>query len=82
MNHAETESLLTGELHRIAPEIEVEIVDRNGDLREEFDIDSVDFLNLIASISKKLDIAMPETDYPKMYTFNAMLAYLEEKSIR
>ena len=40
MNTQEAEVALAEELRRIAPDVDVAAIDRNGDLREEFDIDS------------------------------------------
>jgi acyl carrier protein len=45
-------------------------------LREEFDIDSMDFLNLVSALSKSLDLAMPEEDYSEMGSYDALLTYL------
>ncbi len=78
MTSSTTETVLRQELRRIAPDIDIETIDRDGDLREEFDIDSMDFLNLVTALGKRFKTAMPEADYPRMATFNAMIAYLEE----
>lgn len=80
MNRESLETLLTRELHRIAPDIAMGDVDRDGDLREEFDIDSMDFLNLVAALSELTGAPMPESDYEQMGSVNALLAYLEEKT--
>ncbi|MBO6754721.1 MAG: acyl carrier protein [Roseibium sp.] len=80
MTKEKIEMLLSTELGRIAPDIDMEDVDRGGDLREEFDIDSMDFLNLVTALSKALGLDMPEADYGKMGTFDDLLAYLEAKS--
>lgn len=80
MSEDKIEAVLRQELHRIAPDMDVEDVDREGDLREEFDIDSMDFLNLVSALSKSLGIAMPEEDYDQMGSFDAMLAYLKAHS--
>ena len=76
----ETETLLRAELHRIAPDIEIEDIDRDEELREEFDIDSLDFLNLVTALGKALNAPMPEADYAKMGSFNEMLSYLTQKT--
>lgn len=80
MTQTDIEALLQGELHLIAPDIEIEEIDRDEDLREEFDIDSLDFLNLVTALGKALNIPMPEADYSKMGTFNEMIAYLTQKA--
>jgi acyl carrier protein len=56
------------ELGRIAPEIDATGIDSDADLREEFDIDSMDFLNLVTALSERLKIEIPETDYPSLAT--------------
>jgi acyl carrier protein len=78
MNAEKLEAVLAKELRRIAPDVEITEIDKDGDLREEFDIDSMDFLNLVTALSKQFSIEMPEADYPRMATFNAMVTYLRE----
>ncbi len=80
MSDEEIETALREELHKIAPDMEVDDVDPLGDLREEFDIDSMDFLNLVSALSKRLGLPMPEEDYDEMGSYNAMLAYLKAHS--
>lgn len=80
MSDDNTETALREELHKIAPDMEVDDVDPDGDLREEFDIDSMDFLNLVSALSKRLGLSMPEEDYDEMGSYNAMLAYLKAHS--
>lgn len=76
MTPHEIDTLLRRELRQIAPEIDVDEIDRHVDLREEFDIDSLDFLNLITALSKRLTIKIPTADYPKLFTYSDMMAYL------
>lgn len=76
MTQDEIEAVLRQEMRQIAPDIDVDEIDRSGDLREEFDIDSMDFLNLVTALSKRLKMPMPEEDYGQMMSFDALLAYL------
>ncbi|WP_417674417.1 acyl carrier protein [Roseibium sp.] len=78
MTREEIEAVLRAEMHKIAPDIEIDEIDRQEDLRDEFDIDSMDFQNLVGALSKRLGIAMPETDYGQMGSFDAMLDYLTD----
>ena len=80
MKASDIEAIMQEELHRIAPEVDIETIERDEDLREEFDIDSIDFLNLVIALGKRFEIEFPEIDYPKMDTYNRMIAYLEERS--
>lgn len=76
----DTETALAEELRRIAPDVDLADIDRGADLREEYDIDSMDFLNLVTALSKRFDIPMPEADYALMQSFDALARYLTEKS--
>lgn len=64
------------ELGNIAPEADLETLDPRGDLRDELDIDSMDHLNLMIALHKRLGIEIPERDYPKLLTVEAAVAYL------
>ncbi len=76
MTRAEIDTALREEFHRIAPDIDVDAIDRSADLREEIDIDSMDFLNLVTALGKRLGIDIPEVDYDKMQTYDAMVDHL------
>nr|CAD6597241.1 acyl carrier protein [Rhizobium sp. TCK] len=80
MTRQELEIVLSEALRHVAPDVDLTEIDKEGDLREEFDIDSIDFLNLIAALGKRLSLPMPEDDYPKMRSFAALLDYLVEKT--
>ncbi|SPH18808.1 Acyl carrier protein [Defluviimonas aquaemixtae] len=80
MTSEKIEDLVRRELARIAPDVDVDDIDRKGDLREECDIDSLDFLNLVTALGKALSMPMPEADYPKMRSFDDLVAYLREAS--
>jgi acyl carrier protein len=67
------------ELGNIAPEMDVGAIDPSADLREALDIDSMDFLNFITAMHRRLGIAVPEIDYPKLTTLDGAVAYLAAK---
>lgn len=64
------------ELGNIAPEADLSALPEDADLREALDIDSIGFLNLMIALDKRLGIAVPEADYPKLRTLVGLLAYL------
>lgn len=80
MTRTDIQSAVSAELHRIAPEIAIDDIDRRADLREEFDIDSMDFLTLVTALSKRFGIDMPEADYSRMRSFDALIDYIESKA--
>src|SRR5574338_1683757 len=80
MNEKDLAAALAEELHRIAPDIDLADIDREADLREQFDIDSMDFLNLVTALHKRYGLPIPQTDYPRLATFAKAVAYLMEKA--
>ncbi|MCB9764640.1 MAG: acyl carrier protein [Alphaproteobacteria bacterium] len=64
-------------LARITPEVDLADVDPDEDLREELDIDSMDFLALIQGLAERTGVEIPEKDYPEVRTLNDLVAYLE-----
>jgi acyl carrier protein len=79
MSNQKLAAVLGEELRRIAPEIDLADIDKDGDLREEFDIDSMDFLNLVTALHRRLELPIPEEDYPRLTSFSGIVAYLAEK---
>lgn len=63
-------------LARIAPEADLDALPDDVDLREELDIDSIDFLNLMVGIYESLGVDVPEEDYPQCFTLAGCVAYL------
>jgi acyl carrier protein len=66
-------------LGRIAPEADLTALGGSDDLREQLDIDSVDFLNFVVALHQELSIDVPEKDYAKLRTINGCVAYLAAK---
>ena len=60
----------------IAPEADSSAIKPDVPLREQLDIDSVDYLNFIVGLHKELGLEIPESDYPKMSTLNRCVDYL------
>ncbi|MFT6927875.1 MAG: acyl carrier protein [Psychromonas sp.] len=76
MNNNQLKSIILEELSNIAPEIEANEVPDDQDMREALELDSMDFLNLVIAVSKRTQVVIPETDYAKVLTLNAMISYL------
>ena len=66
----------------IAPEADIESLDPNEDLREELDLDSIDFMKLLESLTLETGIAISESDYEKVNTMQSMINYIESKNSR
>ncbi len=76
MTQQDLRDTLIRQLGRIAPEIDIGTIDTSADLRDECDIDSMDFLKLITALGHDLSLPMPESDYDQMRSFDDLLEYL------
>jgi acyl carrier protein len=76
MNAQEIRSIVLEVLTDVAPEIDPATVKADIDLREQFDIDSMDFLNFLIGLSKRFQVDVPEADYGKLATLDACVAYI------
>lgn len=79
MSTADIRSAVQEELGNIAPEMDVSAIDPSADLREALDIDSMDFLNFVTAMHRRLGVDVPETDYSKLATLDKAVAYFEAK---
>jgi acyl carrier protein len=77
MNRDEIQAAVLEALTSIAPEADLSSLQFDKSIREQLDIDSMDFLNFVIMIHKKLHVDIPERDYPKLVTINACVQYLE-----
>lgn len=66
-------------LGEIAPEADLGGVRGNVPLREQLDLDSMDMLNFAIGLHSALGVDIPETDYAKLATLDACVAYLHER---
>lgn len=66
-------------LKRLAPEIDPAQIVPDKVLRTQIDLDSMDWLNVLASIHEQLGVDIPELDYGKVLTLDALVAYLAGK---
>ena len=66
-------------LSSVAPEGDYERLKPDRPLRDQLDIDSYDFLNVVVHLHDQLGVDIPEADYQKLGTLDAMVAYLAAK---
>ena len=45
-------------------------------LRDQLDLDSMDFLDIVMELRKRYQIQIPEADYPQLATLDSCVSYL------
>ena len=66
-------------LGAVAPEADLAAIDSQASLRDQLDIDSVDFLNFIIGLHKELGVDIPDADAPKLATLSGCVSYLASR---
>lgn len=80
MNPTDIRNVVFRTLHGIAPEVDPAQLIADQPLREQVDLDSMDWLNFLVGLHEALKVDIPEADYRKLYTLNDLLGYLERKA--
>ena len=76
MNPTELRTVVDDAIRRIAPDIDPGALAPGTDLREDLEIDSMDFLNLMDELHARLGVDIPEHDYPAVTTIDGCVDYL------
>jgi acyl carrier protein len=69
---------ILSELTTIAPEVEPEDIRDDALLRDQVDLDSMDWLNFLVRIHKRLHVDIPEADYKLLRTLGDIVDYVEK----
>jgi len=63
-------------LGEIAPDADLDNLDPAHSFRDQFDFDSVDYLNFVLTLEKRLEIRIPEIECPQLASLDGCIAYL------
>lgn len=65
----------------IAPDEDTTNLDDKISLREQLDLDSMDFLDIVMELRKRHKVEVPQEDYPKLATLESCVTYLSPKFV-
>ena len=63
----------------IAPDADLSNVKSDVRLRDQLDMDSMDFLDIVMELRKRYKIEVPKEDYPNLATLDGCVSYLAPK---
>jgi acyl carrier protein len=72
----ELRQTVLGVLQEIAPEADLSRLAPDAPIRDQLDVDSIDFMRFLIGVNEKLHVDVPEADYPKVASLNGLLSYL------
>lgn len=79
MTHAEVEQKVRQALLSVAPEVETMPLQAALPLRDQVDIDSMDFLRFVLELHKQLGVDVPEADYQQLDSLERTVDYIAAK---
>ncbi len=82
MTQQDYAKIVTAALFAVAPDLEGNELIPNETFRDQFEIDSMDFLNFVIGLSKATGLEIPEADYAQLETLDDCVAYLQRKMSR
>lgn len=75
-------SALVESLQAVAPEVQPGDLDAGLPLRDQVDLDSMDWLNFLTEMKKSLGVDVPESDYARLTTLDDMVRYVQDVQAR
>lgn len=79
MTGEEIRQVILDILERIAPDEDLSGLDDAVAFREQMELDSMDFLDIVMELRKAYRIQIPEDDYEHLGTMDSTVAYLEPR---
>ena len=61
----------------IAPDEDFSSIKDDVSFRDQFEMDSMDLLDIVLELRKRYKVQIPEEDYPKLDNMNSTIQYLE-----
>lgn len=79
MDTGEVRGAVQAAIASIAPETDWQRIRPGEPLREQIDLDSMDWLNLAVALHDRFGIDIPEADYARLATLEAIVAYVASR---
>jgi acyl carrier protein len=79
MTEDQVKQIVTDIINEIAPDEETTDLKSDVNLRDQMDLDSMDFLDIVMELRKQHGIEVPEADYPELASLDSCANYLTPK---
>ncbi|HQU09217.1 MAG: acyl carrier protein [Verrucomicrobia bacterium 21-51-4] len=76
---AEIRQIVLDIIATIAPDEDLSNVKPDVKLRDQLELDSMDFLDIVMELRKKYNIEVPEADYIQLESLDSCATYLQPK---
>lgn len=76
MTSEDVKNLILDIIKDIDDEADFESLDPDQALRDQLELDSMDFLDIVMELRKRHKLQIPEEDYPQLASLNSCVRYL------
>ena len=79
MTEDQVKQIVIDIINEIAPDEDTSNLKGEVNLRDQMDLDSMDFLDIVMELRKQHGIEVPEADYPRLASLDSCAEYLTPK---
>ena len=79
MTRDEIKNVILEIIEDIDEDADFDSLDADKPLRDQLDLDSMDFLDIVMELRKRYKLQIPEEEYPELSSLNSCVNYLEPK---
>ena len=76
MNEQDARQAVEAAIGKVAPDVEPEDLEDGVRLRQDLELDSLDFLRLVEVIAESTGVDIPEADYPAVASVEGLVTYV------
>ncbi|MEK0157508.1 acyl carrier protein [Arthrobacter oryzae] len=76
MNEQDARQAVHSAIGQVAPDVDLAALDENSRLRQDLELDSLDFLRLVETIDESTGVDIPERDYNTVATVKGLIDYV------
>ncbi len=81
MTPSDIRNVIIDILSDISPDSDLSALDDSVALREQLELDSMDFLDIVMELKKRYRVSIPEEDYKELASMDSTVAYLSQKMV-
>ena len=79
MLEQQVKNIILGIISVVAPDADLSGLKGDVELRDQLDLDSMDFLDIVMELRKRYKVEVPKEEYPHLATLDGCVAYLTPK---
>lgn len=79
MTKEDVKQIVKDIIEEIAPDEDLSSINDSERLRDQLELDSMDFLDIVMELRKQHGIEVPEEDYPELASLESCANYLQPK---